>query len=438
MATLLEDLCEWLRIPSISTGGGDPADIERAAQWACDRVREAGGECELVRIGDGNPLVLGELRAAVEGAPTVLIYGHYDVQGPGDLSLWTTPPFEPVVRDGRVYARGAADDKGNFLGLLRAACGLASEGALPVNVRVVVEGEEEAGSGACIDWLRADERGADAAIVFDSGMADPDTPAVTLGLRGMVWCDVEVRTGERDVHSGLFGGAALNALEVLNAMLAQVVPAPGEPLRPELRVGAVPADPAEQASWEALPQGSGVLAQAGMQPSDPRAGAEFYDRTGAQPALSVNRIEGGEPRTVVPARASASLSVRTVARQDAEQVRAALESLLRGAAPAGAELSFEWHLAEPALFEVSEPAVQLAAASLERACGRAPAFVRSGGSIPIVAEFAAKGIPTIVTGFVLPDEPIHAPDEHMSLRGLELGEAAGRELLLGFAGLGRG
>src|SRR3954468_23389629 len=182
---LLDDLLDWLRIPSISTGGGDPADIERAAQWARDKVLEAGGEAELVRIGDGNPVVVGELRAARDDAPTVLIYGHYDVQGEGDLGLWDSPPFEPEVRDGRVYARGAADDKGNFWPLLHAACALARAGELPVNVRVAVEGEEEAGGQSVAAWLAQDERGADAAIVYDSGMVDPDTPAITVGLRGV-------------------------------------------------------------------------------------------------------------------------------------------------------------------------------------------------------------------------------------------------------------
>src|SRR3954463_2606525 len=181
--TLLDELFDWLRIPSISTGGGEPADLQRAAEWAAAKVRAAGGEAELVRIGDGNPLVIGELRASAgaEAAPTVLIYGHYDVQGAEPLELWDTPPFQPAVRDGRLYARGAADDKGNFLPLLLAACELAAAGELPVNVRVLVEGEEETGSAACMRWLDADQRGADAAIVFDSAMVDERTPAITIG-----------------------------------------------------------------------------------------------------------------------------------------------------------------------------------------------------------------------------------------------------------------
>src|SRR4051794_4524063 len=234
---LVDQLVEWLRIPSISTGGGDPADLRRAAEWAAEHVERAGGSAELVQIGDGYPLAIGDLRAATADAPTILIYGHYDVQSVGDLSAWTSPPFEPEVRDGRLYARGASDDKGNFWPLLHAACALARAGELPVHVRVLVEGEEEVGGEAVSKWLRADERGADAAIVFDAGFDEPDVPAVTVGLRGMAMLQVTVRTGQRDLHSGLYGGAALNAAHVLHAMLAAVLPGPDGRVRDELRAG---------------------------------------------------------------------------------------------------------------------------------------------------------------------------------------------------------
>ena len=232
MATpLLDDLIDWLRIPSISTGGGDPADLARAADWVCERVEAAGGSAEANTSFGGNPLAVGELRAGRADAPTVLIYGHYDVQSVGDESAWITPPFEPEVRDGRVYARGAADDKGNFLPLLHVACAMARAGELPVNVRVLVEGEEEAGSEAVAKWIAADERGADCALVFDSGMADERTPAITVGLRGVVMGTIDVRTAPRDLHSGIYGGSVLNALHVLQGMLAEVLPGPDGLLR---------------------------------------------------------------------------------------------------------------------------------------------------------------------------------------------------------------
>jgi acetylornithine deacetylase/succinyl-diaminopimelate desuccinylase-like protein len=435
---LLDDLIEWLRIPSISTGGGERAQIERAATWVVERVRASGGECELVRIGEGNPLVVGELQAADADAPTVLIYGHYDVQGPGPLELWHSPPFEPTMRDGRIYGRGAADDKGNFLPLLHVACAMARADELPVNVRVLVEGEEEVGGGAVTSWVRADTRGADAAIVFDSGMPDADTPAITVGLRGVVMLHLTLRTGERNLHSGIYGGSVRNALHVLHALLAPVLPGPDGRVREELREGITPPSEAEIESWRRLPPGEQLLAEVGATPVHSGAGAEYYMRNGADAALDVNEISGGEPRTVVPAEAQASLSLRLAPGQDPERMRAVLEGLLRAALPAGAALDVSSHLATPALFDPQEPAMALAAEALARACEVQPVFARSGGSIPIVAEMAARGYPVIVSGFGLPEDRIHAPDESYALASLAWGEAAAVELYRGFAALDPG
>jgi acetylornithine deacetylase/succinyl-diaminopimelate desuccinylase-like protein len=432
---LLDELIEWIRIPSISTGGGDQAEIERAAAWVVERVRAAGGEGELVRIGDCNPLAVGELRAGDPDAPTVLIYGHYDVQDPGADELWSSPPFDPVIRDGRLYGRGAADDKGNFLPLLHVACAMAQAGELAVNVRVLVEGEEEVGGEAVTSWVRADTRGADAAIVFDSGMPDGETPAITVGLRGVVMLHLSVSTGERNLHSGIYGGSVLNALNVLTAMIAEVLPGADGRVREELREGISPPSPAEIESWERLPPGERALSEVGGRPAYPGAGAGYYMRNGADAALDVNEIRGGEPRTIVPAQAEASLSLRLAPAQDAAHMLEVLEGLLRNALPVGAELEVSSHLATPALFEPQEPALVLAAQALERACGVQPVFARSGGSIPIVAEMAARGYPVIVGGFGLPDDRIHAPDESYALASLAWGEAAAIELYRAFAGL---
>jgi acetylornithine deacetylase/succinyl-diaminopimelate desuccinylase-like protein len=434
--TLLDELFAWLRIPSISTGGGDPADLERAAEWAAQKVRDAGGEAELVRIGEGNPLVVGELRAAREDAPTVLIYGHYDVQGPEPLDLWTSPPFEPEVRDGRIYARGAADDKGNFLPLLHAATELAKAGELPVHVRVAVEGEEEAGGESISAWLAADQRGADAAIVYDSGMVGPDRPAITVGLRGVHLLTFDVRAAQRDLHSGLYGGSALNALHALHQGLAAVIPGPDGRVRDELRVGIAPVTDAERESWAGLPSGDESLAAAGARPAYPGAGAEYVERNGSDAAVDVDQIVAGDARTVIPAVARATVSIRVAPGQDVEAMGAELQRLIREALPEGAEMTVvSTHSAPPAHFPADAPALRIAADAIERATGVAPAFVRSGGAIPVVADLSTKGIPTIVTGFVLPDDPFHAPDESFSLRGLELGERSARELLKGLAEL---
>ena len=423
----IHELADWLRIPSISTAGGDPAALREAAEWALRKVVAAGGTAELVE-GDHPPLVVGELRANREDAATVLIYGHYDVQDVGNAARWTTPAFEPDIRDGRLYARGASDDKGNFLPLLLVACELADAGELGVHVRVLIEGEEETPADTVERWVESDERGADAAIVFDAGMLDADTPALTVGTRGMVWADLVVTTGERPAHSGEFGGAALNALHVLNRLLAAVVPDErGRPPEP-LRAGLQPPSEQELAAWESLPPGDRLLAEAGARPSDERAGAELHVRTMSETSLDVHRVVAGEPRTIVPERAEASLSVRLAAGQRSEEIAPALETLLRDALPAGAELELQLHGAEPSRFDPADPVLVAAARALERACGRPAVVIRSGGSIPVLAAFGNRGIPTVVGGFALPEDRIHAPDESYRLASLELGLKSARAL----------
>ena len=425
---LLAELEDWLRIPSVSMGEVDAAAMEQAADWVCERVVAAGGEAERSTVHGGNPLAVGEIRGTGDGLPTVLIYGHYDVQSPGDPGAWTSPPFEPEIRDGRIYARGAADDKGNFLPLLHVACERARAGTLPVNVRVLVEGEEETAGEAVSRWLAADERGADCAIVFDAGPADEATPAIILGLRGAVLAEIEVRTGERDLHSGDYGGSVLNALHVIQAMLSEVVPDPDGWVREELRAGIERPSEAERRSWQRLKPGDDVIAEVGGRPVHPGAGAEYYLRNGADASLDVNEISGGEARTIVPARARATLSLRLAPGQRAAEMGAVLEDLLRAAVPDGADVEIRLTSTDPALCDPDSPAVELAAEALGRAAGVEPVLTREGGSIPIVAELLARGIPTIVSGFSLPDDAIHAPDESYRLESLRLGERSAHEL----------
>jgi acetylornithine deacetylase/succinyl-diaminopimelate desuccinylase-like protein len=425
---LFDEAVEWLRIPSISAGERDEVALRRAAEWAAERVRGACGTCELVETPGGAPLVVGELRSGREDAPTVMIYGHYDVQDPGDPAAWASPAFEPTVRDGRLYARGATDDKGNFLPLLHVACRMAAAGELPVHVRVLIEGAEEAGSDDVGEWVRADARGADAVIVFDSGMIDADTPALTLATRGMVFAHVEIRTGTQPAHSGLYGGAALNAFHALHRALAAVLPGPDGRLPEPLRAGVIPPSEVEIASWATLPPGAGELAQVGARPADPAAAAEFYVRTTAEPSLDVHRVGGGQARTIVVPVVSADLSLRIVGGQRSEEIARNLEELLRGALPDGAELRFSADRAEASAFDPETPALQAARRALERACGRAPALVRTGGTLPILAAFAERGIPAIVSGFSLPDDALHAPNESYRLVALEQGAAAAQAL----------
>jgi acetylornithine deacetylase/succinyl-diaminopimelate desuccinylase-like protein len=421
--TLLDELVEWLKIPSVSAGARDDAALTQAAEWAAEKIRRAGGTAVLEPTKGGAPHVVGELRSARKDAPTVLIYGHYDVQDPGELSEWTTPPFEPTIRDGRLYARGASDDKGNFFPTLYAACELAEAGELPVHIRVLIEGAEETGSDDVYQWVLADERGADAAIVFDSGMVDADTPALTLATRGMVFAHLEVRTGARPVHSGMYGGAALNAFHALHAALGAVLPGPDGRLPEPLRAGLLAPAPEEVEGWKELPDGASSLAEVGARPSDSAAEAEFWTRTGAEPSLDVNMVAGGEVRTIVPEVARAAVSVRLAAGQSSAEIAPALERLLRDALPAGAELTFTYDGAEPSRFDPALPALQAA----RRALGD-PALVRSGGTLPILAAFSQRSIPAIVGGFALPEDRIHSPDESYRLASLEQGAEAARAL----------
>jgi acetylornithine deacetylase/succinyl-diaminopimelate desuccinylase-like protein len=432
---LIHEVADWLRIPSISAGARNDGALREAAEWALKRVREAGGSCELVETTGGAPLVVGELRAHRDDAPTVLIYGHYDVQDPGDEGDWTTPPFEPDIRDGRLYARGAADDKGNFLPLLHVACAMADAGELPVHVRVLIEGAEESGPDDVSDWVLADARGADCAIVFDTGMVDPETPAITLATRGMVFAHLEVRTGERNAHSGQYGGAALNAFHALNRILAAVLPGPDGRLPDALRAGIEAPSPEELGSWKTLPHGSAELAAAGARPADDRAADEFWERIGADASLDVHKISGGEVRTIVPPVATCDLSIRLAPGQDPEAISAALERLLRDALPSGAELRYDAVTAPPWRSDPAAEPVRIAQRALARACGREPALIRTGGSIPVLAAFMQRDIPVILSGFDLAQDNIHAPDESFAIASLDLGRRSARALYEDLAGL---
>jgi acetylornithine deacetylase/succinyl-diaminopimelate desuccinylase-like protein len=431
----LAELSEWLRIPSVSADPAHAGDVRAAGEWVCEFVRGAGGEADLVET-RAHPLAVGEIRASTGAAdaPTVLLYGHFDVQPPAPLDLWESDPFEPELRDGYLYGRGAVDDKGNSYLMLKAARLLAEEGALPVNVRIAFDGEEEIGGDSIVHFLAADERGADACLIFDGGMPRPDLPAFDLAVRGLAYFHIRLRTGERDLHSGLFGGAALNAVHALMRALDAVVAVPEE-----LRAGVVPPTDEEVASWEELDPGPSVLAGAGATPLEAGAGEEYYLRTLAGPAVDVNGLHGGEPRlqkTVLPVLAEANVSIRLAPGQDVEKISAAFERLLREAAPEGAELEIERRSASPpGLIAPDQPAVRLAQDAFERIVGRRPLLLRSGGTIPLVPALADRGIPTVLAGFSLPDSNMHSPNERLLARYIPLGVETARETLVALADL---
>jgi acetylornithine deacetylase/succinyl-diaminopimelate desuccinylase-like protein len=311
---------------------------------------------------------------------------------------------------------------------------LAAEGALPVNVRIAFDGEEETGGHSVVDFLEADERGADACIIFDSGMPREDVPAFDLGVRGLIYYHLRLRTGERDLHSGVFGGAALNAAHALMRTLEAVVSMPGE-----LRAGVIDPTEEERRSWDELDPGATVLEEQGARPADEAAADEFYVRTVASPAVDVHGIAVGEPRlqkTVLPVSAEANVSIRLAPGQDVEQIDAEFQRLLRDAAPEGAELGIERWASSPAgLIPPDSPAVRLAQDAFERVLGKRPLLLRSGGTLPIVPILADKGIPTILSGFALPGANMHSPNERLLARYVPLGVAAARETLVALADL---
>jgi acetylornithine deacetylase/succinyl-diaminopimelate desuccinylase-like protein len=380
------------------------------------------------------------LRASrdAEAAPTVLCYGHFDVQPPDPLELWDSPPFAPEIRGEHLYGRGVADDKGQLYMLLSAARELARAGELPVNVRFTCDGEEETGGHSILEFLAQDERGAGAAVIFDSAMIDRGKPAFNIATRGMAYFHVTLRTGERDLHSGVFGGAAMNAAHALIQTLGAAVARDGRLAEP-LRAGVRPPSPEELEGWRMLPSGAHELSAQGARPADPSAAEEFYIRTFAEPALDINGVESGSPhlqKTVLPVQAQANVSIRLAPVQDADEIAAALQRILRDAAPAGAELDVElWSTAPPGLVPPDARAIQLGLTAFERALGARPALIRSGGTLPIVPALSSRGIPSIITGFSLPDANIHSPNECLLVDYVPLGIAAARALLQEFAAL---
>jgi acetylornithine deacetylase/succinyl-diaminopimelate desuccinylase-like protein len=433
-----DELAEFIRIPSVSADPEHQGDVVRAAEWVADFVRGAGGEAE-VADWHGSPLAIGEIRASGGGAaPTVMLYGHFDVQPPDPLELWDSDPYEPEIRDGYLYARGAVDDKGQLYTLLAGARELSRAGELPVNVRVCCDGEEEIGGHSIVDFLAADERGADAAVIFDVDMIRPGLPAFMLTTRGLIYFHITIRTGDRDLHSGLFGGAALNAAHAMARTIDGIVAHDGRLAEP-LRKGLVPPTEEELAGWSELPGGRHELESHGAQPADRLAADEFYIRTAVEPALDVNGIDCGSPylqKTVLPVVAAANLSIRLAPGQKVDEIAPEVERLLREAAPEGATLEIDLLSSSPAgLVSPDSRAIQLGLGAFERAVGARPVLIRSGGTLPIVPALTDKGIPAIITGFGLPDSNLHSPNERLLAANVPLAIAASRELLLSFAAL---
>ena len=420
----------FLRIPSISGISEYHPDCRAAAAFLADDLRSIGVEHVEVSETGGLPIVYGDWLHAPD-APTAIVYGHYDVQPVDPLDLWDSPPFEPVVRDGRMLARGAADDKGQVHMHVRAAEALlATRGRLPLNVRFVFEGEEESTSPNFAPWLDANRArlGADAVVISDTPFFAGNLPAITLGLRGVVHAQIDVNGPAVDLHSGSYGGAVDNPINALATIIAALKGPDGRIRVPGFYDDVVPLGAADRAAFAALPfDESAFLASTGAPALFGEAGYTTLERRGARPTIDINGIWGGfqgeGSKTIIPAHAHAKVSYRLVADQDPHRMFEALRAFIAEVAPAGVRVAVTLHgTGRPSLLPMDHPVTRAAARAMERAFGRGPLFVREGGSIMAAADFGSVlGLPVVLAGFTNPDDHAHSPNESMVLDNYERG-----------------
>lgn len=422
-ARFLTELIDLVRIPSVSTAPERAGDVARAAQWLAAHL-EAMGFHSRVEPTDRHPIVRADWLGA-PGRPTVLCYGHFDVQPPEPLELWTRPPFEPVVERDVLYARGASDDKAQlFIHIKAVEAIVRTVRALPVNVKFLLEGEEEIGSPTLAAYVPRHKRAlqADAALVSDGHLFAPGLPTLTTGLRGMLYTEIEVTGARHDLHSGGFGGAAPNAVGAVAQIVTGLKDKRGRIKVPGFYSRVRPPDAAERAAWARLPfSEAGFLQEMGTDAAPGEEGQPILDRLWARPTLDVHGIAGGFTgagmKTVIPSRATAKVSMRLVPDQRPERIFKQYSRFVQRLVPPGVRVETR-HLASapPVVVSPDAPAVRAAARALEAVYGRPPVYVRTGGSIPVVAGFTqALKIPTVLMGFGLPDDNLHAPNEKFAL-----------------------
>ena len=427
------ELFEFLRIPSVSARSEHDADTRRAAEWTADALRAAGLQAT-VHPTAGHPVVVGEWRGAPAGAPTVLVYGHYDVQPAEPLELWTSPAFEPTVRDGRVYARGSVDDKGQlFLHIKALEAHLQARGALPVNVIVLAEGEEEVGSEHLAPFIdaHAQQLACDAVVISDSAMFAPGLPSILSSLRGLAYFQIDVQGPAQDLHSGSYGGAVVNPAMALARILATLHDADGRIAIHGFydKVGEWPVKVREQ--MKSLPfDAEHFRAETGAPCLGGEAGYTILEQLWTRPTCEVNGLLSGYTgegaKTVLPAKAMAKVSCRLVPDQDPADIEELMKAHVARVAPAGVAVTVtHLHGGRPWRAELNGPLFDAARRALEAAFGREPVITGEGGSIPVVGDFARiLGAPVLLVGFGLPGENAHAPDEWMSMENFTTGMRA--------------
>jgi acetylornithine deacetylase/succinyl-diaminopimelate desuccinylase-like protein len=420
----VEELKQFLAIPSISAIPEHRGDVRRCAEWAAAEMTRIGLEHARVVDTDGHPLVCADWLHA-EGAPTILFYGHYDVQPVDPVDLWQSPPFEATVRDGEVYARGACDDKGQvFVHFKAIEAHLTKTGRLPMNLKVVLEGEEEIGSPSLVPYVKAhaDELGADVVLISDTEMFDRGVPSLCYGLRGLVYMQIDMRGTKGDLHSGQYGGAVANPANVMAQVLAQLKDKSGTVKIPGFYDAVRELREEERAEFKRLPYDeTAVRKLLGAPRLFGERGFSVLERVWARPTLDVNGMVAGwtgeGSKTVIPATAMAKVSMRLVPNQDPAVIAELFEAYVKKITPKTVALTItRLHGAAPWMTDFDNVYVQAAGRALEKGFGKRPVFTREGGSIPIVSTFQeALNVPVVLFGFALPDDAPHAPNEKFNL-----------------------
>src|SRR5947208_5503732 len=426
----LEELKALLAIPSISALPQHAADVKRCAEWCAGEMIRIG--LQNVRLIDtpGNPVVYGDWLGA-PGAPTILFYGHYDVQPVDPLELWESPPFTATVRDGEIYARGSADDKGQvFMHFKAVEAHLKQNGKLPVNMKIILEGEEEVGSVNLDNFIRdhKSDLGADVVVISDSPMFARGVPSICYGLRGLVYFQIDLRGSSTDLHSGSFGGAVVNPAFALAQMIAQMKDRGGRIKIPGFYDAVIPLKDEERQAWATLPFNEKQYRKDfGIPKLHGESEYTTLERTWARPTLEVNGLLSGftgeGAKTVLPAVAMAKISMRLVPNQNPDTIAGLFEAYVKKIAPKTVELKItRMHGGKPWMTSFDNPFVQAAGRAIERGFGKAPVFTREGGSIPVVSTFQEElGLPSVLFGVGLPDENAHAPNEKLDVSNFHNG-----------------
>ena len=429
----IDEMKQYLAIPSISALPEHKGDVRKAAEWTAEEFTRIGLQNARLEETPGHPVVYGEWLGA-PGAPTILFYGHYDVQPVDPLHLWTSPPFEATIRDGEIYARGSADDKGQiFMHFKAVEAHLKQHGNLPVNMKFLIEGEEEVGSANLDNFIKGHKEllKADVVVISDSPMFDRGIPSICYGLRGLTYFQIDLRGSKSDLHSGSFGGAVANPAMVLAQVLTQMKDKSGKIKIDGFYDDVVELRPEERAEWEKLPfNEKKYKAELGAPKLFGETGYTTLERTWARPTFEVNGLLSGftgeGAKTVLPAVAMAKVSMRLVPDQHPDKIAQLFEAYIKKVAPSTVELKVtRMHGGKPWITEYSNPYVQAAGRAIEQGFGRTPVFCREGGSIPVVSTFQEElGIPAVLFGVGLPDENAHAPNERLDLTNFHNGIVA--------------